>query len=127
MIRSKGMEKELKNSSSEEDYLEAVLVISEKNGLVHRIDVARQLDVSGAAVNKAVNLLIEHGYVLEDGKHLILTENGRTYASRIYERHLILKDFLMKLGVSEKTAEQDACKVEHAISEETFEKIKENL
>ena len=113
-----------KYNQSSEDYLESILTLGKENGIVHRIDVAKRLGVSGAAVNKAVKLLVERGYVYEDGKHLYLTETGKAYAEKVYEKHCILRAFLEKLGVSPSTAEEDACHMEHVVSEETFRKMK---
>ena len=109
-----------KKSQSLEDYLESILMLASGDRIVHRIDVAKRMGVSGAAVNKAVKLLVEMGYVYEDGKHLYLTNEGKAYAEAVYERHCILRDFLCKIGVGLASAEEDACRMEHVISEETF-------
>ncbi len=111
---------ERRNNQSEEDYLESILILSDRLPVVHRIEVSRRLGVSQAAVNKAVKLLCARGYVYEDGKHLYLTENGRAYASSVYEKHCIIRDYLIDRGVSPAAAESDACKMEHLVSEETF-------
>lgn len=111
---------ERRNNQSEEDYLESILILSDQLPVVHRIEVAKRLGVSQAAVNKAVKLLCARGYVYEDGKHLYLTENGRAYASSVYEKHCIIRDYLIDRGVSPAAAESDACKMEHLVSEETF-------
>ena len=92
--------------------------------VVHRIDVAKRMGVSGAAVNKAMKLLVEKGYLYEDGKHLYLTDEGKACAEAVYERHCILRDFLSKLGVSAVRAEEDACRMEHVVSDETFAAMK---
>lgn len=112
-----------KNNQSSEDYLESIYLLSETLPAVHRIDVAKRLNVSGAAVNKAVNLLLENGFVYEEGKHVFLTERGKAYAQRVYDRHCRLLEFFLFLGVSEENAEADACKIEHVLSEESFEKL----
>jgi Mn-dependent DtxR family transcriptional regulator len=117
----------LKHNQSEEDYLESILLISKTQPVVHRIDVAKRMDVSQAAVNKAVKILLEKGYVEEDGKHLLLTKSGVSYAQAIFEKHCIIRDFLLSIGVSEQTAEEDACGMEHLISEETFSAMKRKL
>ena len=117
----------VKHNQSEEDYLESILLLSQELDYVHRIDVARRINVSQAAVNKAVKILIDKGYVVEDGKHLILTASGTGKATQVLFRHKILCRFLEKLGVSKQTAESDACRLEHEISDETFEKITEFL
>ena len=116
-----------KYHQSEEDYLESILLISKKQEVVHRIDVARDLNVSGAAVNKAVKILLEKGYVQEDGKHLKLTSAGEKYAKDVFEKHCLIKDFLLFLGVSEQTAEEDACHMEHLLSAETVAAMKTKL
>lgn len=116
-----------KYNQSEQDYLESILMLSRVQEVVHRIDVAKRMDVSQAAVNKAVKLLCEKGYVYEDGKHLYLTEQGKAYAEAVYEKHCIIKEFLIKYGVSAPTAEEDACHMEHLLSEETVSMMKKNL
>ena len=121
------MIQEKKRSQSLEDYLECVFTLSQTQPLVHRIDVAKRLGVSGAAVNKAMKILVEQNLLYEDGKHLYLTQDGKTYAADIYERHCLLRDFLIRLGVSAKTAENDACQLEHAMSEETYQAIKNHI
>ena len=112
---------------SEEDYLESILEISKEDKIVHRIDIAKRMDVSQAAVNKAVKNLCEKGYVYEDGKHLYLTENGKQYAEMVYEKHCIIRDYFMSCGVSAAAAEEDACNMEHLITEETFTMMKNVL
>ena len=113
-----------KYHQSEEDYLESILEISKEGKIVHRIDIAKRMDVSQAAVNKAVKLLCEKGYVYEEGKHLCLTVEGKRYAEEVFERHCILREFLKGLGVSEEVAEEDACRMEHVISDVTYQAIK---
>ena len=95
--------------------------------VVHRIDVAKRMNVSQAAVNKAVKLLVEKGYIYEDGKHLYLTEEGKGYAEGVYEKHCIIRDYLIQCGVSAESAEADACNMEHLISDETFSMMKTSL
>lgn len=116
-----------KNNQSEEDYLESILILSEQLPFVHRIEVAKKIGVSQAAVNKAVKLLCEKNYVYEDGKHLYLTESGRLYASAVYEKHCIIRDYLIACGVSPSAAETDACKMEHLIGDETFLMMKKSV
>ena len=99
-------------------------MLSREGEIVHRIDVAKRMGVSQAAVNKAVKLLCEKEYVYEDGKHLYLTEKGKEYAEAVYERHCIIREYLIQRGVSPSAAEEDACNMEHVISEETFEMMK---
>ncbi len=113
-----------KYNQSEEDYLESLLTLSRQQEVVHRIDLSKRLGVSQAAVNKAVKLLCEKEYVYEDGKHLYLTERGLSYAQTVYEKHCIIRDFLQKNGVSASTAEEDACRMEHLVSDETVAMMK---
>ena len=117
----------MKHNQSAEDYLESILTLSKEGAVVHRIDVAKRMGVSQAAVNKAVKLLCENEYVYEDGKHLYLTEKGKAYAEAVFEKHCIIRDYLMKNGVSSASAEEDACRMEHLISEETFQMMKNSL
>ena len=116
-----------KYNQSSEDYLESILTISKEQEAVHRIDVAKKMNVSQAAVNKAVKILCASGYVYEDGKHLYLTESGKTYAENVYEKHCIIRDFLLRNGVSVANAEEDACHMEHLLSEETVQMMKNFL
>ena len=110
---------------SGEMYLEAILVLSKKNGFVRSIDVSEYLGYSKPSVSRAVGILKNGNYILvdKDGS-LTLTESGKTIAEKIFERHTVLSKLLIKLGVSEETATADACKMEHAISDESFEAIK---
>lgn len=116
-----------KYNQSAEDYLESILTISRHQAVVHRVDVAKRMQVSQAAVNKAVKLLCEKEYVYEDGKHLYLTAQGKAYAEAVFEKHCIIRDFLLQNGVSPVAAEEDACRLEHLISEETFLMMKTKI
>jgi Mn-dependent DtxR family transcriptional regulator len=110
---------------SGEDYLEAILVLREKNGVVHSIDVAQHLGYSKPSVSRAVSLLKGEGYLtMEKDGRLELTGTGVEVANQILERHRFLKQWLINLGVSAETAEEDACKIEHNISDETFQCLK---
>lgn len=111
-------------SKSDEDYLEAILIAEIENGDARGYFIADFLNVSRPAVTKCLNQLKLKGY-LEDNKKIILSPAGRAIAESIYEKHLKCKEFLMKIGVSEDVAKVDCCKIEHCISEETFEKIKD--
>ena len=113
-----------KYNQSAEDYLESLLTLGKEQDVVHRIDVSKRMGVSQAAVNKAVKHLCEQGYVYENGKHLYLTESGKTYAEAVFEKHCIIRDYLMKNGISAMNAEEDACRMEHLISDETFSMMK---
>lgn len=111
---------------SAEDYLEAILMLQEKNGHVRSIDVANMLNFSKPSVSIAMKKLRENGYIAVDGEgNLTLLAPGREIAERIYSRHRLLTHFFMQLGVDEKTAAEDACKAEHILSEQTLEKIRE--
>lgn len=109
---------------SAEDYLEAVLMLRERLGAVRSVDVAEALSFSKASVSVAMKKLRENGYVRLDGEgFLVLTPAGEEIAARVYKRHRVLTDFFVSLGVGEETAARDACKVEHDLSQETFEKL----
>lgn len=113
---------------SAEDYLESILVLSKKGGGVRSIDIATRLGVSKPSVSHAMKLLREDGYIAMDRYGTVtLLEKGEEIAMRIYERHQVLTKMLEGLGVSEEVAKADACKLEHDISDESFEKIKEHL
>lgn len=110
---------------SGEDYLEAILVLQEQKGIVHSIDVAQHLGYSKPSVSRAMSILRASGHiVMEKDGQLKLTEEGMRVASSIYERHRLLTDWLVRLGVPPKTAAEDACRIEHDISEETFRCLK---
>lgn len=112
---------------SGEMYLETVYVLS-KNGVVRSLDVAEYMGFSKPSVSRAVGLLKQGGYLLMDKDgYLTLTESGLDVAKKIYERHILLSKFLVRLGVDEKTATEDACKMEHDISDESFSAIKEHV
>ena len=112
---------------SGEMYLENVYVLS-KNGVVRSLDVAEYMGFSKPSVSRAVGLLKQGGYLLMDKDgYLTLTESGLDVAKKIYERHTLLSKFLVRLGVDEKTATEDACKMEHDISDESFSAIKEHV
>ena len=110
---------------SAENYLEAILVLKNKKGNVRSIDVAHELMVSKPSVSVAMKHFREEGYITTDADGgLSLTEKGLKVAERVYERHQIITEALMSIGVDEITAKEDACKIEHDISEITFEKLK---
>lgn len=112
---------------SGEMYLETVYVLS-KNGVVRSLDVAEYMGFSKPSVSRAVGLLKQGGYLLMDKDgYLTLTESGLDVAKKIYERHTLLSKFLVRLGDDEKTATEDACKMEHDISDESFSAIKEHI
>ena len=109
---------------SGEDYLEAILIIEKRQGTARSVDVAEQLGVSKPSVSRAVSLLKEGGFLRIENKYLYLTDVGREIAEKIYERHCFFKHRLVNAGVDEKTAEKEACLLEHSLSDESFEKIK---
>ena len=112
---------------SGEMYLETIYVLS-KNGVVRSLDVAEYMGFSKPSVSRAVGLLKQGGYLIMDRDgSLTLTEDGLDVAKKIYERHTLLSDFLVRLGVDENTAAEDACKIEHDISDESFSAIKEHV
>lgn len=115
----------LKILESSENYLEAVLMLGIKNGSVRSIDVARELGFSKASVSVAMKNLRENGYVQMDEDGLIaLLPKGREIAEKVYERHTVLTKLFVNIGVDENVAAVDACRVEHVISDETFDAIK---
>lgn len=110
---------------SGEDYLEAILVLKKKKGMVRSADVARHLKVSKPSVCHAVATLKKGGFLLMDVDHFLhLTDLGREVAEATYEKHRFFTDRLIEAGVDPETAERDACRIEHVISEETFERLK---
>ncbi|MCI5564405.1 MAG: metal-dependent transcriptional regulator [Clostridiales bacterium] len=110
---------------SAEDYLEAMLMMREQHGYIRSVDIANELNVTKPSVSYATKRLRENGYITMDKDGLIsLTPEGMAIAARIYERHRTLTAFFMYLGVGEKVAREDACKVEHDLSEETYEAMK---
>ena len=110
---------------SGEMYLEAILVLSQKSGFVRSIDVSEYLGYSKPSVSRAMGILRSGEYIVVDKDGSItLTDTGREIAEKIYARHTLLTKLLVKLGVSEETAAADACKLEHAISDESFDAIK---
>ena len=115
----------MKLYASGEDYLEAILVLQKKLGMVRSVDVARHMEVSKPSVCHAVATLRDGGFLTMDEDHFLhLTDVGREVAERIYERHCFFTEQLITAGVDPKTAEADACRIEHTISQDSFEKIR---
>ena len=115
----------MKLYASGEDYLEAILVLQKKLGMVRSVDVARHMEVSKPSVCHAVATLRDGGFLTMDEDHFLhLTDVGREVAERIYERHCFFAEQLIATGVDPKTAEADACRIEHIISQDSFEKIR---
>lgn len=113
---------------SGEMYLETILVLSKKNNSVRALDVAEHLGYSKPSVSRAVGILKKNGYIESyTDNSLHLTDSGRQIAEKIYERHTVLTEVLKMLGVKEETAVKDACKIEHDISDESFEAIKDHV
>lgn len=113
---------------SAENYLETILILKKKNGNVRSIDIANELEVTKPSVSVAMKSFREEGYItVDENGGIELTEKGMEIANRVYEKHEIIAKALMAIGVSEKTAYEDSCKIEHDISNETFEKLKDFL
>ena len=114
--------------SSGEDYLEAVLMLQKKHGMVRSVDVARHMKVSKPSVSHAVATLKSGGFLtMDDDFFLHLTDVGREVAEQIYEKHRFFTDRLIEAGVDPDTAERDACRIEHVISDESFQCLKEAM
>ena len=115
----------MKLHASGEDYLETIHVLQKKRGMVRSVDVARHMEVSKPSVCHAVATLRDGGFLMMDEDHFLhLTDVGREVAERIYERHCFFTEQLIAAGVDPKTAEADACRIEHTISQDSFEKIR---
>lgn len=115
----------MKIQESAENYLETILMISERKPQVRSIDIVNELEFSKPSVSIAMKNLRENGYILMDKEgHITLTDAGRKIAETMYERHKLLSKWLIRLGVNEHTAVEDACRMEHVISAESFEAIK---
>ena len=120
----------MKIHASGEDYLEAVLILQKQKGesAVRSVDLARHMGFSKPSISHAVGVLKSGGFLTVDGDgYLHLTDAGKEVAEKIYERHCILTAGLINMGVSPKQAEQDACRIEHAISDTSFEKLKKKI
>ncbi len=113
---------------SGEMYLETIYILSQKLATVRSLDVAEYMGYSKPSISRAMGLLKNAGYILMDqGGAITLTDTGRAIAQKIYERHTVFTEVLIRLGVDEKTASEDACKIEHAISDASFEAIKKHI
>ena len=113
---------------SGENHLETILILKSRGLEVRSIDIVREMNLSKPSVSRAMKILKEGGFINIDADGFItLTENGTEVAERIYERHRVLTDWLIGIGVNEKTAAEDACKLEHDISVESFQKLKEHI
>lgn len=113
---------------SAENYLESILVLSKRNGLVRSIDIAAELEFSKPSVSVAMKNLREQGCIVVDGDgYITLTDKGRQIAEGVYERHALFTEWLTALGVDEETAAEDACRIEHVISDKSFRAIKKHV
>ena len=118
----------MKIHASGEDYLEAVLILQKKQGMVRSVDLARHMGFSKPSISHAVGVLREGGFLTMDGDGFLhLTDIGREVAEKIYERHLFFTEQLVAAGGELETAEQEACRMEHAISDISFQKLKEKI
>lgn len=118
----------MKIHESAEDYLERILILKKENGKVISIDIANSMNYSKPSISRAMKNLRENNYIIVNSLGEIdLTEKGEKIANRIYERHTLLTKYFMSLGVSEDIARSDACKIEHDMSDETFEAIKNHV
>ena len=116
----------MKIKESAENYLETILVLSQKNAAVRSIDIANEMNFTKASISIAMKRLREYGYInMDDDRMITLTPKGKDIASMVYERHQIIAKILIALGVDEATAYEDSCKIEHDLSQKSFEKIKE--
>lgn len=115
----------MKIQESAENYLETVLMLRQRKGFVKSIDIANEMGFSKPSVSIAMKNLKENGYItIDDGGMISLTDKGREIAEKTYERHTLFTEWLIRLGVSPDVAAEDACRMEHAVSEESFAAIK---
>ena len=113
---------------SGEMYLETILVLHNRNNIVRSVDIAEEMEFSKPSVSRAMGKLRSEGYILMDPHgYITLTETGRALAEKIYERHQVLSQLLTDMGVTPETAVEDACRMEHVISDETFNVIKAHI
>ena len=118
----------MKLRASGEDYLESVLILQKKQGMVRSVDLARYMGFSKPSISHAVGVLKNGGFLTVDGDGFLhLTDIGREVAEKVYERHLFFTKQLVAAGVDLETAEQEACRMEHAISDTSFQKLKEKI
>lgn len=118
----------MKMNESSENYLETILILSQKMPHVRSIDIANELEFTKPSVSVAMRNLRENGYIVVDKDgHITLTDAGRQIAETMYERHTMLSNWLMYLGVDAETAVEDACKIEHVVSAKSFKAIKEHI
>lgn len=114
--------------TSGEDYLEAVLILKKEKGMVRSVDLARHMGYSKPSISHAVSILRNGGFLtVDEGGFLNLTSTGQEVAEKMYERHQFFAKHLMAVGVDQETAEHDACRIEHAISDISFQKLKDKM
>ncbi len=117
----------MKILESAENYLETILILQKRNGNVRSIDIVNELEYTKPSVSIAMKHLRENGFIeMDRAGYITLLESGREIAEKMYERHTLLSKWLISLGVSEETAAEDACRIEHVLSTETFEAIKKH-
>ena len=118
----------MKIQESAENYLETILILSQGGNRVRSIDIVNKLEFSKPSVSVAMKNLRESGYItVDDDGYIVLTESGRRIAETMYERHVLISDWLISLGVDQQTALNDACKMEHAMSQQSFQAIKKHI
>ncbi len=118
----------MKSNESAEDYLEAILMLAEKGEAVRSVDIARLLGYKKSSVCVGMKHLLEKGHIVfSDNGHITLTESGMQIAQKTYERHKLLTEWFLSMGISEETAAKDACRVEHFLSDASFEAIKKHM
>lgn len=118
----------MKLHESGENYLEVMLILSKERGYIRSVDIANKLSFSKPSVSRAVSILKKAGYIVVDDDGLItLTESGKLIAEKIYDKHCFLIKCFKFLGVPDKIAEEDACRIEHVISQETYEKLRKHF
>ncbi|MDO5541069.1 MAG: metal-dependent transcriptional regulator [Eubacteriales bacterium] len=118
----------MKIMASAEDYLETILILQNRIGNVRSIDIVQEMGFSKPSVSVAMKNLRENGYIaVDENGHITLQDPGREIAEKIYERHTFLTDWLVHLGVNPRTAAEDACRIEHVISEESFQAFKDHV
>lgn len=118
----------MKIQESAENYLETILILSKKRHQVRSIDIVNELEFTKPSVSVAMKNLRENGYIeMDNDGYITLTEKGRTIADKMFERHMLFTNWLIELGVDEKTAAEDACRIEHVLSADSFEAIKKHI
>ena len=118
----------MRSNESSEDYLETILILGNRSSLVRAVDIAAEMGFKKPSVSVAMKNLRENGYIcVNENNEITLTESGRKIAETIYERHTLLSNWLVALGVDPKTAAEDACRMEHVISSESFAAIKQHV